>query len=269
MAKFIGNSDAKAPGSLSDTDYIIKSKVSISDVVGARLYSFIMPNTMYNVSSTNNVLNFTIADDVDGTNAVDYEVSLTPMFYSNSSIASALKSAIDTAISPIVSTVSLPQDTTVTSIAVDSGKYIKINPTFSIDPLPDPLPASLNLLLGFSRTSSTDYGTIVYSPNSYDLQRYKVLNLYCDQIAQDGWSSVGKSQKGILATIPVTVGPGEIISFVPPAGGLFTPIAAGNLSTIHLYVLDSEGYQIDNRGKLTAITLDILVSDSVPGVSRR
>jgi len=240
----------------SDSDFVVQTNQNYARAVEVRVNQIVMPNSMYNVTDTNNGFYFTVADDVDGTNGVDYNFTLPEGYYNILTLISALQSAIDAEITPLTSTVSLISLTSVVSIQISGGKYIRVN--FSSGGASAADGHLLNLMLGFGQTQDTSFGSPLIGQNQYNTARYTTLTLESDIIRDRSWDTAAQAMSPILITIPIGSVPYQsFLYYSPPASLEWLALKNSDLNTMQFRIKDDKNQSIDMNGLPITITLEL------------
>lgn len=254
MPYIVINSANRSSG--TDGDFLLNLPFSTSKFTKLRLKSAQLYNSFYNVTDNsvsgtprNNVLSFQISPNPDGSFPISYSISIPQGYYSITSILPALQSAINTAIAPLTSTVTIDQLTKNLTITLS-------NPALYLNVLPLLENQGLNLILGFSRRQETGFtlGGVV-APRLPNLNRYSVLYLETNFVRNSSISSGSGTPSSnqnlpmffpVTSTIQVTAGFGELISFLDTTS-VFLDIA-NPIGSIRCTLRDSFGYAINTNG---------------------
>jgi hypothetical protein len=214
---------------------------------GCRLKQYTSVNSAYNVTSTNNTLDISIADDNIGTGEISYTITIGEGSYDLTDMLTILKSAIDVAINPLTSTLAVNSLTGKLSISVSGGKYIKVRST-----------GGLNLMLGFSRSTDTIFGLTLTAGRMFNLIRYNNIYLTTNIIKDQGWVDALQEKVGLLGSIPIGSVPfGSQISYEPVLGE-FMEILPSEIGSITFTLFDDEGNAIDLNGLYCTIVLECI-----------
>lgn len=240
----------------TDSDFQIDLPFTISKYSKIRLKSAQLFNSFYNVTSQssngvppNNRLDFQISANANGTPSTSYSVTIAQGYYTINTIMTALQTAINTAIAPMTCTVTL--DALLKNIVITLS-----NPAMYINILPLKQNQGLNLMLGFSRTSSTGFSLgSVSAPRLPNLARYNVLYLETNLIRNSSISSgsgINPSNENqpqmfpVTATIQIDAGFGELVSFFDTTTVYLDLVPS--ISQIRCTLRDSFGYAVSTNG---------------------
>jgi hypothetical protein len=187
-----------------------------------------IPNTVYNVNSSNNTLVF-------NRSSTDYTVTLTPSIYNLSTLCSALQTAMNTL-----------DSNTYTVTASDSTLKVTIagSGVFNIKWAS----STMNILLGFGTTNSSNATSHVAS-SVYNVKRDNFLYLNIDQL-YSGMVMTSTSSTAYLFYVPFDENSGQYcISY---ESGTFDQHVAltteKQLLTFTVSLYDSTGALVDLNG---------------------
>lgn len=234
----------------TDASFTLLAKKTVGPFSQCRLRNCTMGGFLYNVTSSDgrNTLYFTVSDDDEGTNATDYAVSIPVGNYGWFDLKDALEAAINAELDPVTVEFDYNNTSLKCSVRISGGKYIKINSNQARD---------LNIILGFSKSSDTAYGTDITSPRVVNLVRYPYVTL-CTNILRDrSYISAANEMLGILDTIPVPA-PGEIIQYIPNHPTNFFNMGQSHVNSASFFILDPEGNVVDLNGAYLNVTLEMI-----------
>lgn len=238
----------------TDSDFISYSDQNLPRYKEIRLHQFVMINGLYNVTDTNSGFYFTVADDADGTNAVDYDFTLTNGYYDVNTIRAALKTGIENLISPLTVTITNLSSTGKFSFTLSGGKYLRVNATSGGA---SSAPGLLNLLLGFSRSSDSDFDTVLIPGREYNMNRYANLYLLCDLVRNRGWLSATNDLSPQIGSIPIgSVGFQQQLVYEPAGNQEFIRIQDADINTVHFWLVDDQGNKVDLNGLYMTVVLE-------------
>lgn len=206
------------------------------------LVGFVATNTFYNVSSSNNTLQFQ-----ERNLGVVYPIKTATVPVGNYTLTNLI-TALQTAMN---SQSALSATFTITSSALTGKLTINISVgEFKIVATQN----SLNLMLGFSRTTDTAFQQNVLAPRIYNLSRYGFFNLQCSLTRGDVYNTITGNRQNILASIPISQSNfGDIYSFRPPVLNWINT-SSPVIDQITLRLTDDENNLIDlNGGYMTCI----------------
>lgn len=237
----------------TDDDFQIITNQTIAGYRKIRLSKLVMTNSLYNVTG-NNSLSFQVADDGSGTNPSSVlTATIVPGNYS----ISAMLTALGTAIGNTLTSAGISQTVTITtiplsrklSIQIGGGKYIRTTPDYG---------TGLNLMLGFSRTSNSVWGSPLESPRIYNLNRYNSLYVYSSMIFSRSFNSNSNQKGALLDMVPIAASNfGDILTYIPP-NNEFLNISESSLGDIQIQVKDDQNNSVDLNGGFMTIVLEIM-----------
>lgn len=202
------------------------------------LVDFICTNSFYNVDSTNNTLIF--QENSGGV----VTATITPGNYALSTMITALQTAMNAvSVNGYTYTITADPITNFITITASAG-------TFSIKNT-----GTLNLMLGFSRSTSTSQNNANTGTRIYNLSRYGFLHLICSCSRGDTFNTTTGNRQGILAYIPICESQfGDVYSFRPQP---FTwrDIAYPQVDQIQLQLTDDQGNVVDLNGGYMSVSL--------------
>lgn len=261
----------------SDSNFTVVSNTNMPNYRYCRLKQLTMYRTMYNVTDStsnapsNNVLPVVIATDPsDELTWTYFNVQIPQGNYDVSSMLSTLQSTLNAQISgasiSASTTFSVSSLTSKLSIAISGGYQIAVLP---ISVLTDNY--GLNLMLGFTRTSSSGFGTSITAPRVINLNRYLNLYLISNIVPGKSFSSMGDVLKtgqlntangsliqSIIGTVPINVPFADVISFQETENE-FLPYQI-NLMEFTFRIVDDQGQDIDLNGTPVNIVLECVNS---------
>jgi hypothetical protein len=233
----------------SDENFTITAPQSLTGYSQVRLRGCRIMNSLYNVTSVDgrDTLYFTVADDADGTNAVEYQATIPIGNYQMSDLISRLRDAMEAEIDPITVTITYSDITGRMSFGL-SDKYLQIRslPTFG-----------LNLLLGFSKTNDTEFATTVVAPRVANLVRYSALVLCTNILGNRSYVSASNEKLGILDTIPLPPA-FDVYEYRPNHPTNFLNLASSNITTTNFFLLDEEGATVDLNKTYISVLLELI-----------
>lgn len=224
-----------------DTDFTVyvNSEAIFKDIEEVAVSQIIMTNSWYNISSLNNTVIF---QENIGAQAT---ATITPGDYSYSELAPVLVSALNSA-SPNgrTYTASLSNITNKLTLSVNSGTFKILSS------------GTLNLMLGFSRSSDTASLSSVEAPRILNLARYGNLCLYSNIVRGEHYNTSLGLPVNLLESLPVGAsGSGDIFTFIPPVLN-FKPLAGkGSLAQIRLTLRDELNNLINLNGGYMSVIL--------------
>lgn len=209
----------------------------LSKVAVAR---FVCTNSVYNVDSSNNKLNF--EEDTGGP-----VVATVPTGnYSMTTILPALKLAMET-VSPNSRTYTITSSVVTNKLTITGSSG-----TFTI--LSDN-GLGLNLMLGFSRRSNSSTGLSVTAPRIYNLNRYSSFILKSNLTRGDTYNTVQNNRQAILDTIPISQSfSGDIFTYQPSVL-LWRDLSYSSIEQIQLRLTDDKDREIDLNGGFMSVYL--------------
>ena len=268
MKLVLSSQDRETPSMTSTTDFSI-NLTDISYIQGfegglyVSLASITVPYTVYNVRANHDTLVYTGPSGVR-------TITLTHGFYTTSTFASALQTAITTQLNADV-----PGDTMAVAYNATTMR-LEFTPTlaagtFQFNPVSQ---AGFNMqnLMGYgdisSDPSATATGVLFSPPHVPFLGGVDQLYLYMDLPGAGSYNTHNrKFDQGLMATIPVPGGlaPGGYISHVfPHSYGGWMLKERGMPSSVKVRLCDHEMQPIDLQGSEWTMTLDIF--GDLPGL---
>lgn len=223
----------------SDTDFNVTLNASFPHKLDQiALDTFIMTNTFYNVTSSNNT--FVFQENV-GASAT---ATLTAGNYTISDILTSLKTAME-AVSPNSRTYTLTANTSTNklTIAVSAG-------TFSVLAT-----GGLNLMLGFSRSTASGQNASNTGTRIYNLSRYGFLLLKCTACRADTYQTITGNKQDVLGYIPICEASfGDLYSY-RPENLSWIDISPERLDRLEFVLTDDENNVIDINGGYVSLKL--------------
>lgn len=240
----------------TDSSFKLYSKQTISNVVGAKFSGAVVPNFLYNVTTTKNTLSGVVADDDTGTNPVPFEVSIDPGNYDENTLAGLLTTAINTEISPLTISITFLQNQGKLSFQVSGGKYVQFLTDYNSTSGKN---TGLNIMLGLPKKRDTEFGSPLVAERCMNLARYSEILLYCDILADTSFISATSNRAPLLTVIPMNVAFGDILYYEPKSNEEWQRTSTRDISTIAFWLTDKEGDPIDLNGGYITIKLEFLL----------
>ena len=214
------------------TNYASLSKIAVC--------RFVCTNSVYNVDTTNNILNF--EEDSGGPVTANIPVGN----YNLSQIITALQIAMD-AVSPNLRTYTITSSVITNKLTITGSAG-----TFQI--LLDS-GLGLNLMLGFSRNSNSLSGLAVTAPRIYNLNRYSSFILKSNLTRGDTYNTVQGNRQAILDTIPISQSfNGDIFTYEPQTL-LWRDLSYSSIEQIQLRLTDEKDQIINLNGGFMTVYL--------------
>jgi hypothetical protein len=231
----------RSSDSTSSTDLIIPLKRTFKDVRKAKLDWVIIPNTVFNINSTNNILSF-------NENSTNKQATLTSGAYTASSLATHVQTQLNTASSGY-NTYAVTYSTTTYKFTISAGNNFSLLFSSALAPYRE---------LGFEITNTTA-STSVTSTNSISLERPTSVFLGIKELQKGVYTSSGITSASFI--VPLTSSQGELCFYEPnhhECEVIFTsPIP---FTSLHIRLFDSAGTTVNVNGSNWSFKLSLFIA---------
>lgn len=224
-----------------DSDFTDFSSQTIAGFSKVRLHQIVFMNSMYNIT-TNNFLSYKESVNPSGIPFIQRVVTLEPGNYSKDAI---IQEFLDQGV--ILTNNNDGANAGKFIFSLVNGNYFSIDASLT----------GLNTILGFSRSSDSQFLDEFVSPRLYNLSRYTNLYLLTNIIASQGFLSAGNQRASLLGSIPIDKVFGELIAFENIQTDRFHQIQNTNINSVSFRLVDQEGTSIDLNGLFMTITLEV------------